>query len=281
MSGQIRQEDAAHCLNLLKTEAPDFYLADLLLPDMGRDAVIALHAFHVEITNITLSGGEPMAGQLRLQWWVEVLQGQRRDEAVGHPVARALLQVIDGHQLPVAGFEAKLEAHIFDLYQDPMGSRTDFEAYLGETRSCLFQWAGLILGAAVTSELANASGHSGVATGIVGVLVNIGHSHNRGQVNVPGELLAATGMTPEQFLATPTSKHQDVIKGLIDLAREHEMKARNALRKLAPEQRIAFKPLALVPLYLKSAERAGLNVFQQRSRPSPSQLSKQWALWRF
>ncbi|NKB52157.1 MAG: phytoene/squalene synthase family protein [Rhizobiaceae bacterium] len=279
MSGQINLEDAAHCLTLLKSQATDFYLADLLLPENGRNAIIALHAFHVEITNITLSGGEPMAGQLRLQWWVEVLQGQRRDEGMGHPVARALLQVIDNYRLPIAGFEAKLEAHIFDLYQDPMGTRTDFEAYLGETRSCLFQWAGLILGASANADLANASGHSGVATGIVGVLENIGHSHNRGQVYVPDELLAAIGMSPEQFLAAPTEKHQDVVGGLIDLAHEHQMKALNAVQGLAPECRRAFKPLALVPLYLKNAEKAGLEIFKRGS--SPSQMRKQWALWRF
>ncbi|MEP1207991.1 MAG: phytoene/squalene synthase family protein [Rhizobiaceae bacterium] len=279
MSATINSADIAHCLNLLKSDAPDYYLADLLLPDQGRDAVIVLHAFHVEITNITLSVGEPMAGQMRLQWWAEVLNGQRSEEAMGHPVARALVNVVGQYQLPVASFEAKLEAHIFDLYQDPMGNRTAFEAYCGETRSCLFQWAALILGAKPGTDLANASGHSGVATGIVSLIEQIGQTHNNGQVYVPEELLAAVGLTPAHYLEPPSAKHQTVIGALIDLAREHETKAIEALGQLPDGAKVAFKPLALVPLYLKRAERSGLDVFKRRS--DISQFRHQWALWRF
>jgi len=279
MSQGANNDDFVHCLNLLKSDAPDYYLADLLLPDDGREAISVLHAFHVEITNITLAIGEPMAGQVRLQWWAEVLGGQRNDEASGHPVARALMQVINRYELPITGFDAKLEAHIFDLYQDPMGTRTDFEAYCGETRSCLFQWAALILGAGASAELANASGHSGVATGIVSLLENIGQTHNDGQIYVPSDLLTAVGMTREQYLASPSTKHEDVIQGLIDLAREHHAKAKQALESVEVEARSAFKPLALVPLYLNRVERAGLDVYQSRSEIS--QLRRQWALWRF
>lgn len=279
MSGSISESDFAHCLEILKSDAPDYYLADLLLPDEGREAIVILHAFHVEITNITLAVGEAMAGEIRLQWWQEVLNGQRRDEANGHPVARALLQVIDLYKLPLSGFMAKLEAHVFDLYQDPIGSRTDFEAYCGETRSCLFQWAAIIMGAEANRDLANASGHSGVATGIVSLLENIGHFHNNRQVYVPGELLEAVGMTVERFLEKPSEKHLEILHGLIDLAREHEFKARQALGRVSGRSKLAFKPVALVPLYLKKAERSGLDIFNSRSELS--QLRRQWALWRF
>ena len=271
--------DFSHCLHLLKSDAPDFYLADLLLPEAGRSAIVALHAFHVEITNITLALGEPMAGQIRLQWWNEVISGERGDEALGHPVARALLSVIDHYDLPRASFTAKIEAHIFDLYQDPMGSRTDFEAYCGETRSCLFQWAGLALGGEANRHLADCSGHSGVATGIVSQLQNIGQTHNNGQVYVPEELLAAVGMTSQQFLEKPSEKHLQVIQGLVDLGREHHSKALAALEQITDGTRPAFKPLALVPLYLNQAERNGLEIFRRRSELS--QLRRQWALWRF
>ena len=279
MADEIDLQDFSHCLELLKSDAPDFYLADLLLPEQHCAAIVALHAFHVEVTNICLAGGEPMAGQMRLQWWVEVINGQRGEEASGHPVARALLTAIAAHNLPTSSFEVKLEAHIFDLYQDPMGSRTDFEAYCGETRSCLFQWAALVLGIETGRQLANASGHSGVATGIVSILENMARHHNAGQAYVPSELLAAVGMTRETFSTQPTKEHGAVINGLIDLANEHETKARTAVEHLPAEARAAFKPLALVPIYLKRARRVPLDVF--KPRPPLSQIRRQWALWRF
>ena len=275
----IDKDDFGHCLDVLKSGAPDYYLADLLLPDGGREAIVALHAFHVEITNITLAFGEPMAAQIRLQWWSEVVAGERAGESAGHPVARALLETIEEHRLPIAGFEAKLAAHIFDLYQDPIGTRNDFEAYCGETRSCMFQWAALILGAKADRALADASGHGGVATGLVNVLENIGQTHANGQIYVPSELLNAVAMSPEEFLGKPSQKHKRVVHGLIDLAREHENKAKQSLREVEKTARPAFKPLGLVPLYLKQAEGAGLEIFRRRSELS--QLRKQWALWRF
>jgi phytoene synthase len=279
MSTEITSQDFTHCLDLLKTGAPDFYLADLLLPTEGKAAIVALHAFHVEATNICLAGGEPLAGQMRLQWWTDVINGSRSEEASGHPVARALLQVITTHNLPISSFEAKLEAHVFDLYQDPMGGRTDFEAYCGETRSCLFQWAALVLGIEAGRNLADASGHAGVATGIVNALENMARHHNAGQVYVPSELLAAVGLSRDTFLAQPNSDHEAVITGLIDLAVEHDAKARAALAQLPVAAKGAFKPLALVPVYLKQARRAPLDLFQPRQ--PLSQIRKQWALWRF
>ncbi|MCJ8309388.1 MAG: phytoene/squalene synthase family protein [Rhizobiaceae bacterium] len=279
MAVTIAPDDFAHCLELLKSGAPDFYFADLLLPEQHKAAIIALHAFHVEVTNICLAGGEPMAGQVRLQWWSEVIQGIRADEASGHPVARALMQVIAEHNLPVSSFEAKLEAHIFDLYNDPMGNRSDFEAYCGETRSCLFQWASLVAGLPPERALADASGHSGVATGIVSVLENMARYHGNGQVFVPSDLLAATGLSRETFLVQPEAAHEAAITGLVDLGFEHEAKARQALQHLPQEARALFKPLALVPVYLKRVQRDPMAVF--KPRPPLSQIRRQWALWRF
>lgn len=273
------RDDFAYCVTLVKDGARDLYLADLLLPDQIRNDIAAIHAFHVEITNIALSLGEPMAGQIRIQWWIDVLQGERASEAGGNPLSRCLLDVIGRHKLPVTDFVAKLEAHVFDLYQDPMGDRTMFEGYCGETRSCLFQWAALIAGTAPGSKLADASGHGGVATGCVSILENIGLHHSRGQCFVPSDLLAAVGLSVNEYLATPASTHEQVILTLVDLAVEHELSALKAVNELGPQVRPVFKPLALVPLYLQRLKKAPLAAFKRRE--PVSQWRSQWALLRF
>lgn len=272
-------DDFAYCLAQVRGGARDLYLADLLLPDLIRNDIAAIHAFHVEITNISLSLAEPMAGQIRIQWWIDVLQGDRTSEAGGNPLSRCLLDVIDRHNLPVADFVAKLEAHIFDLYQDPMADRTMFEGYCGETRSCLFQWAALIAAASPGKKLADASGHAGVATGCVAILENMGLHHSRGQCFVPGDLLAAVGLSVNEYLAAPASVHEQVILTLVDLATEHEQAALTAVDALGSKARPVFKPLSLVPLYLQRIKKAPLAVFQHRE--PVSQWRCQWALWRF
>jgi phytoene synthase len=279
MTDAYGQHDAEFCLEILKVNARDFYLADLLLPQSCRAAITAIHAFHVEISNIALSVGEPIAAQMRMQWWVDVVSGQRPQEAAGHLVARSLLQLMQRHNLPPEPFIAKLDAHVFDLYHDPMGDRTMFEGYCGETRSCLFQWAGLLADIEPGFDLSNASGHSGVATGTVHVLENMAHRHNQGKVHVPEDLLAAAGMTGDQFLASPGKQHKIVVLGLVDLAREHTKNALESIAVLPVTGQPVFKPLALVPLYLKRIERDPLAVFAPR--PPLSQIRCQWALWRF
>lgn len=270
--------DVAHCIDLVKQSATDLYLADLLLPDACRDAVFVLHAFHVEVTNIPLIANEPLAGEVRLQWWADILGGQRNDEAQGHPVARALLQVLEDGRLSPAAFDAKLQAHVFDLYNDPMGDRSMLEGYLGETHSMLFQSAALLAGAEANSDLADASGHAGVAYGAAGLLMNLALHRNHQRVYIPSDLLTAVGLSSPEYLSEWNEKHTMAVQGMIELVMEHLTKAQTALSKLPEEQRSVFKPLALVALYLKPLKRAP--DLAQSGWPQPPQWRRQWALWR-
>ncbi len=296
MGENLTTSDQSHCLNMVKEHASDLYLCDLLLPEPLRHEIAVIHAFHVEITNITLSMGDPMASQIRLQWWCDVIDGQRDEEAQGHPVARALLDLIKRHKLPQGSFVAKAQAHIFDLYNDPMGDRTMFEGYCGETRSCLFQWAVLIAGPTMAEKAADASGHAGVAVAIVNILENMAVLHNHGRVHVPSDLLRAVGLDGAAFLSKPGDQHRYCIEGLLELAWEHHAKALTALDEFAVSSgpkpsrkssrnpqpvalRLVYKPLAPLPVYLKSVQRDPLAVFGARRRVS--QLKKQWAMWRF
>ena len=59
----------------------DRYLASLFAPAGPRDALFALYAFNVEIARVRELAREPMPGEIRLQWWREVLAGERESEA--------------------------------------------------------------------------------------------------------------------------------------------------------------------------------------------------------
>ena len=278
MSAYVRQEDFEHCLELVRENANDFYLADLLLPQEARADIVVLHAFHVEITNIALATREPIAGEVRLQWWADVIAGQREEEAGGHPVARALLNVVERHSLSREALDAKLTAHIFDLYNDPMGNRNMLEGYCGETRSVLFHMAALICGAEPTTPLADASGHAGVAMGIIGMIENLAWHRNKGRLYVPSELLQATGLSAEEFLTGQSNAHEQVVLGMIDFAKEHQLQALRCLESMPSSARIAFKPFALANPHLRRARKnpnqafAGFQPF--------SQVRRQWVLWR-
>ena len=126
----------------------------------GEAETIALRAFHGEIVAIPFKVREPMAGEVRLQWWRDVVNGERRDEARADPVAALLSSVLDERsdwRLPLL---AKLEAHVADLYADPFPDWNAFDGYAGETRSVLFQLSAVAAGA--DRSIAEAAGHAGV-----------------------------------------------------------------------------------------------------------------------
>ena len=275
------ESDRSFCLNLVKENARDFYLADLLLPQDIRNEVVAVHAFHIEILNAAMRTTEPLAAEIRLQWWKEVLLRERDSEAVGNPVAKSLLHALEKHFLPADALIAKLEAHVFDLYCDPMEDRTMLEGYCGETRSSLFQIAALITGAdRGEKSISAASGHAGVAVGIVWMLMNLQGHRQRQQLYLPTDLLSSAGLKSSDFLhGEPTSAHINAVIGMADLGMEHYNKSLEFLQTLRPEMKCTFAPVSTVPLYLKKIQSQPSDVFDG-FRP-PSQLKKQWYMWRF
>ena len=71
------QADFDHCAALVREADRDRYLATLFAPAEHRDALFALYAFNVEIARVRELAREPMPGEIRLQWWREVLAGER------------------------------------------------------------------------------------------------------------------------------------------------------------------------------------------------------------
>src|ERR1700761_6571667 len=110
------QDAFAHCAELVRTADRDRYIATLFAPADRRDALFALYAFNAEIARVRDVAREPMPGEIRLQWWREVVIGERSGEAAANPVGAALLATIQRYNLAIDPFCALIEAHRFDLY---------------------------------------------------------------------------------------------------------------------------------------------------------------------
>ncbi len=277
-NGHFATDDLEYCTNLVRGNARDIYLADLLLPEKARHKAVVLHAFHVEITNITLGNGDPLASEVRLQWWSDVVQGNRDEEASGHPVARPLLVLIEDEPIVGPALAAKIEAHIFDLYQDPMPDRTSLEGWCGETRSVLYNLVARFCGAGQSKELADAAGHVGCCMGIIGILENMPLLRSKNQNYIPTDLLQSVGLSPEAFLAKQGEQHAFAIEGMTYLAREHQTKAKAAIIKLDPSGVPAMRSFALADLYLKRFEKKPMSAYSIQNVPSA--LRVQWLLFR-
>jgi phytoene synthase len=254
----------------------DRYLSALYAPVDKRDALFSLYAFNAEIAGVRDRIREALPGEVRLQWWRDVIAG---DDAasVGHPLADALKHTISSHNLPKQAFDNYLEARIFDLYNDPMPSRTDLEGYCGETASMLIQLAAMVLDAEAAPGFTELAGHAGCAQAMTGLLLLLPQHRARGQCFIPADILAAVGTSREAFLAGDTGNER-AVAAMVALAREHLSAFEAGAAALPPSLRPAFLPLALTGAYLDHLEKPGASPLKKAVRLSA--LRRHWLLFR-
>src|SRR5476649_1468893 len=173
-----------HCAALVREADRDRYLATLFAPAAQRDALYALYAFNVEIARVRDLAREPMPGEIRLQWWREVLLGEREGETAAHPVAAALRETLARYRLPALPLIGLIDAREFDLYDDPMATLASLDDYAAMTGASLFVVAGNILGASGEQPEVIAH-HAGIAHAVTGLLSRFGLHASRRQLYLP------------------------------------------------------------------------------------------------
>ena len=272
-------ENETHCLSLLRDADRDRYISVLYAPEGKRGPLAALFAFNAEVARIRDIVHDPLPGEVRLQWWRDLINGEARGSAEASPVAAALMDAIKNYDLPRQAFDNYCEARIFDLYDDPMPDRSHLEGYCGETASVMMQLAGLILDRDAAQAYSDAFGHAGVAQAVTGFLRLLPIHRQRGQVYVPADMMRAVGVTREEFLSNQDrSSHERVIRVMIAFAHEHFDLYAKAKVDLPKTLKPAFLPMALVPAYLKAIEQLGADA---ASRVADfSAIRKQWLLLR-
>ncbi len=272
--------DYDYCATLLYEADRDAWLASLFLPEAARRHVRALNAFAQEIERIPALISEPRLGEIRLQWWLETVRGERAGEAALNPVSAALLDTVAKFNLPQSALESLVEAHRFDLYNDPMPSLHDLEGYCGETQGALFRLATLVLSGGQENASGEASGHAGVALGIAGVLAHLGAQAARGQCFLPKDVLARHGALPEAAAAGLNSPAmENALAELRARAQFHLDEANARVAALPAGLKPAFVRLAIVPLMLRALERRRTDPFGPPVEIP--QWRKQWAMWRW
>jgi len=268
------QDSYSHCETLVRTADKDRYLATLFAPADKRGPLFALYGFNAEIANVRERAREPMPGEIRLQWWRDVLNGERAGEAAVNPIAAALVETIARFSLPKERLLGLVEAHAFDLYDDPMPTFEALEGYARQTWGTIFALAALICGA----EAAHAAEPGAIACGITALLRSFALNASRRQLYVPVEFLEG-GTTPEEIFAGQTSPSLvNALRMLRTRVRDNVVAFEPALASVSAAAMPAFLPVALVPSYLSEMERPDYDPF--RSDPSVPQWRRQWILWR-
>ncbi len=266
------QDAASYCAELVRGGDRDRFIATLFAPARDRDALYALYAFDVEVARVRDRAREAMAGEIRLQWWRDVLAGDRRNEAMASPAAASLLNTIEKHQLPVNTLLALVEARRFDLYDEPMQTIAELEDYACKTASAVFEMAARVLGV----DAAAAAQPAGIAYTFAGLLAALPRHALRQQLYLPSELLDRHGADAADLFAGRSSPALNKAAAeLRDLARSYLAAAANSLRGVPQQVLPAFLPVATLRRWLDRLDRSDIL--------SPKPLApwrRQWLIWR-
>jgi len=264
----------SHCEALVREHDEDRFLTTLFAPADRRGPLFALYAFDLETAHVRDRAREPMPGEIRLQWWREVVDGTRSGEAAAHPLAAALTDTMARFALPKERLIDLTEARAFDLYDDPMPSLEALDGYLRRTTATIFDLAARICGAGAEY----AAERAGLAYGITALLRSFALHASRRQLFVPVALLEA-GTTPEEIFVGQSSPA--LINALVMLrtrAREHLAAFEAELPRVPAAALPALLPVALVPSYLAPMDRRDYDPF--RTAVEVPQWRRQWMLWR-
>ena len=251
----------AECDRIARAGDHDRWLAALFAPERLRPHLHAIAAFACETGRIGERVREPLAGEMRLAWWREALNGTRSEEAAGNPVAAALIDTMTKFALPIADVVDLLEALTFDVNRQDMASLAELAAYGRASAGALIAAGAQVLAEGRDPGVQAASDAAGAGLALTRALTDFAAA---GRVKLlPRDLLERHGgTTPATLseLAAIAEAHFD----------EVEAQLASAPNALAP----AFAPVATARLDLRRWRRSGGALFV-----AAAPWRRQWALW--
>jgi phytoene synthase len=274
--------DAAYCAKLVRDTDFDRYAVTLFVRPERRDQLLALYAFNTEIARVREHVTQALAGEIRLQWWTDVLSGKSAGDAPGNPVAAQLLRTIESCGLSTASLSELIAAHRFDLYDEPMLTAAEMEGFFDQTTGKLFLFGARILGAGASGErsslLEALIHHASLAYGLTLLIEALPRHAARAQLYLPLELLDRFGVTTDSVFAGKSSRELcRLVRSLADDAAKELAEAMKLLPDIDQPTRASFLLLGLVAARLRRLDRDGYDPFRLTAL---SRLSRLWALWR-
>lgn len=255
------------CRLIARKQDYERYMAAMFLPRRDRPKMWALLAFNQEIARTRDAVSEPMIGQIRLQWWREVLEAATGGGPVrAHEVVVPLTDAIRAGALSAASLSEMIEGRERDLDDSPIGSLDELMNYVDLT-------GGALMTATDDCGARSAMRALGRGWALTGLLRTAGPPAGRGVWFMPRDLLAAADAGPRDVQDRRLS--DGVRAATSELVRLARRELAMAVRTGAPADRLlTLKPVA--ETYLSRLEKSRYDLFGSLSTLSPLRL--QWIM---
>lgn len=253
------------------------FVTALFAPPLQREDLLVLYAFNAELARIKTVVRESLAGSIRLQWWRDVVLGQRpATEVDHHPIAGPLGALLTAGRVDAQPLLDLLDAREQDLTKAEFASVAQLVGYVNATAGNLNLAALQVLG--VSDDASRAAGQgAAIAYGLIGLLRSLPANLSQGWQVLPRDVVLAAGLDAQGITAKT-----DLTRPVQQIAGQ----AQTTL-KIARQSRLARSGMAvglqgtLAQGHLRQLDQAGWNVFApQIARPQTMPLRLVWhALW--
>lgn len=186
-----------YCLTRTGGPGTDLYYALWHLPATQRDALTALHALAIEITDSARECHEPQLAHTKLAWWREEIACTVRNRA-SHPATQALAPWLGQDLLPVPALMQIIDATAADVGPVQVASFDDLRVRRQHTAGAVAVLAAGLLGARDTTALDHAR-TLGTLHGITRTLAEAGADLRAGRVYLPADELAQFGLVDREL----------------------------------------------------------------------------------
>lgn len=235
---------------------PDRYLAATLAPAELRYDLIALAAFAAEISRVPDLVREPLAGEIRLQWWRDALIGGSGDAAAGHPVAVAMRAAIARFALPTEIVERVIDAQADALHGERPIDERAMRNRLAASEGGVFRLAARICAGDVADydssnreDDARTADLAGLAYGLSRGLLRA-RTYDAARLLIPHSLLSDSERD-----AVVDARVDAAVDALSSMARSAHADVAARMRQMSRRRRLAFLPLAMVRPNLRALQR--------------------------
>jgi phytoene synthase len=226
----------------VRAHDPDRFLCALFAPVARRGAIFALTAFNHELARAREAATNPIAAQIRLQWWRDAVEEAAAGKpARRHEVAEPLAEAIRVGALDPAALLAMADAREAEVAEEGLATEAEFVAWLRGTAGGWSAAAGRALGA--DAEGAEVLRALGAAYGLAGVLRSVAAHAAQGRCLLPRDRLAAAGLSADAAIAAPAAP--SLRARVAEMAAEGAEALHGARRDIPPGTTAAALPAVL------------------------------------
>ena len=242
------------CAEIVQRGDPDRFAAVMAAPTAARARLFPLYAFNLEVARAPWVSKEPMIGEMRLQWWRDVVA---EPVARAHEVAGPMHALIRRAGLPLDVLDRLIAARLHDAFGQPFADRAAFDSYLEDTGAGLMWLAALVCGG--TDE--QAARNLGWAAGLASYLRAVPELEARGRLPLVDGRTQAVQDLAREGLARLQSARRGAVPRAAALA---AWQARGLLRQVVADPGIVAEG------------RMGLSEFARRGRLLWQAISGRW-----